>query len=129
MPGSLRPNRNEPRSNLGSGPRPRNGRFSSVTMALDSTWRTQTSCSVSSSACIRSVNSRAQAWDWQPCSGSLTFTADGSGLKAPKARERRSTLLCDGGRMEHKMILLVEDNPDDEALTLRALKKNNIGNE
>jgi two-component system response regulator len=26
-------------------------------------------------------------------------------------------------------ILLVEDNPDDEALTLRALKKNNIKNE
>lgn len=26
-------------------------------------------------------------------------------------------------------ILLVEDNPDDEALTLRALKKNNIRNE
>ncbi len=31
--------------------------------------------------------------------------------------------------METKMILLVEDNPDDEALTLRALRKNNIGNE
>jgi CheY-like chemotaxis protein len=28
-----------------------------------------------------------------------------------------------------KVILLVEDNPDDEALTLRALKKNNIYNE
>lgn len=27
------------------------------------------------------------------------------------------------------MILLVEDNPDDEALTIRALRKNNIGNE
>ena len=27
------------------------------------------------------------------------------------------------------MILLVEDNPDDEVLTLRALKKNNIRNE
>jgi CheY-like chemotaxis protein len=27
------------------------------------------------------------------------------------------------------MIMLVEDNPDDEALTLRALKKNNIRNE
>lgn len=26
------------------------------------------------------------------------------------------------------MILLVEDNPDDEVLTIRALKKNNIGN-
>jgi len=31
--------------------------------------------------------------------------------------------------MEEKFILLVEDNPDDEALTLRALKKNNILNE
>lgn len=30
--------------------------------------------------------------------------------------------------MEDKLILLVEDNPDDEALTVRALKKNNIGN-
>lgn len=30
---------------------------------------------------------------------------------------------------ENKIILLVEDNPDDEALTLRALKKNNILNE
>lgn len=28
-----------------------------------------------------------------------------------------------------RTILLVEDNPDDEALTLRALKKNNITNE
>ena len=33
--------------------------------------------------------------------------------------------------MDHskKVILLVEDNPDDEALTLRALRKNNILNE
>ena len=31
--------------------------------------------------------------------------------------------------MTEKKILLVEDNPDDEALTLRALKKNNIANE
>lgn len=30
--------------------------------------------------------------------------------------------------MEDKVILLVEDNPDDEALTLRAFKKNNIKN-
>lgn len=28
--------------------------------------------------------------------------------------------------MSEKFILLIEDNPDDEALTLRALKKNNI---
>jgi two-component system response regulator len=30
--------------------------------------------------------------------------------------------------VDEKVILLVEDNPDDEALTLRALKKNNITN-
>lgn len=31
--------------------------------------------------------------------------------------------------MNPKMVLLVEDNPDDEVLTLRALKKNGIRNE
>ena len=31
--------------------------------------------------------------------------------------------------MQSKTILLVEDNPDDEALTIRAFKKNNITNE
>lgn len=31
--------------------------------------------------------------------------------------------------MTNRVILLVEDNPDDEALTLRALKRNNIMNE
>ena len=31
--------------------------------------------------------------------------------------------------MNDKVILLVEDNPDDEELTLRALKKNKIQNE
>jgi two-component system, response regulator len=31
--------------------------------------------------------------------------------------------------IENKTILLVEDNPDDEELTVRALRKNNIANE
>jgi two-component system response regulator len=31
--------------------------------------------------------------------------------------------------MDTKLILLVEDNPDDEALTIRALKNSNIANE
>ena len=31
--------------------------------------------------------------------------------------------------MENKIILLVEDNPDDEALTVRALRKSNIAND
>ncbi|WP_309736775.1 response regulator [Chamaesiphon sp. OTE_75_metabat_556] len=32
-------------------------------------------------------------------------------------------------RANNKVILLVEDNPDDEALALRALKRHHIGNE
>ena len=31
--------------------------------------------------------------------------------------------------MSNKVILLIEDNPDDELLTLRALRKNNVLNE
>ena|ERR1044071_340606 len=31
--------------------------------------------------------------------------------------------------MENKIVMLVEDKPDDEALTIRALKKNNIKND
>lgn len=31
--------------------------------------------------------------------------------------------------MQQKTLLLVEDNPDDEALTLRALKRHNLANE
>ncbi len=31
--------------------------------------------------------------------------------------------------MREKVILLVEDNPDDEALTLRAFKKSNVLNQ
>lgn len=31
--------------------------------------------------------------------------------------------------MDQKIILLVEDNPDDEALTLRAIRKHNVANE
>ena len=31
-------------------------------------------------------------------------------------------------RPENRIILLVEDNPDDEALTLRAFRKSNVAN-
>jgi two-component system, response regulator len=34
-----------------------------------------------------------------------------------------------GAQVENRIILLVEDNPDDQELTLRALKANNILNE
>ena len=42
---------------------------------------------------------------------------------------KRQVLFSKEVFVSDKIILLVEDNPDDEALTLRALRKNNIGNE
>src|SRR5438132_11741309 len=47
-------------------------------------------------------------------------------------RERRSishSRIPRRQEMDNKVILLVEDNPRDEALTLRALKKSNIVND
>ncbi len=40
-----------------------------------------------------------------------------------------SALAARGMNMQKKIILLVEDNPDDEALTLRSLNRNNIVDE
>src|SRR5208283_574124 len=58
-------------------------------------------------------------------------TAEEPGLKVTSRRARRFSLPCTKMSqipMENELILLVEDNPDDVALTLRALKKNNISN-
>lgn len=43
--------------------------------------------------------------------------------------ERMSTITNSSARVDSKLILLIEDNIDDERLTLRALRKNNIMNE
>jgi CheY-like chemotaxis protein len=59
--------------------------------------------------------------------------AAGSGQKARSNKAPHSTLRfwSEKGRLmaNNKIILLVEDNADDEELTLRALKKNNILND
>jgi two-component system response regulator len=51
--------------------------------------------------------------------------------RKPTAEIVEIALYTDGKVMEFddKVILLVEDNPDDEALTLRALRKANVRNE
>src|SRR6185503_11487529 len=55
------------------------------------------------------------------------------GLGGRQSRSRSNILFHALGKkekpMSDKVILLVEDNPDDEELTLRALKKNNIQND
>src|SRR5258708_34393700 len=94
------------------------------------------SCSGYSSDCIPLPTSRAPASVSPPSGASSTGTAAGSGRKAPSIGERRSTSLCDGSLpaglealVNPGKILLVEDNPDDVALTLRALKSHNITND
>src|SRR2546430_312720 len=89
----------------------------------------RTSCSACFSACIPPPNSRAPVSASPRCGASSTGTADGSGRKAPSIRERRSTSRCDDpltagleALVNPGKILLVEDNPDDVALTLRELK-------
>lgn len=54
-----------------------------------------------------------------------------SGLKEKGEKGQLFILLSKPGgvEMEKKVILLIEDNPDDEALTVRALKKGNVVNE
>src|SRR2546422_4308324 len=58
--------------------------------------------------------------------------AAASGRRERWTAGRRSTSPCNARTERHPMtdraILLVEDNPDDEALTLRAFKKHNITN-
>src|SRR3989454_10545192 len=95
----------------------------------------RTSCSVCSSDCTPRPNSRAPASVSRRSGASSPGTAAGSGPREPSIGERRSTSPCDGplggpgGRVNPGKILLVEDNPDDVALTMRALKSHNITNE
>ena len=89
-----------------------------------STRTTPASCSSHSTGCTRSAISPVPGSAWPASSRLWTGTGDGPG---PKARSAKARLLhpgCGGNRMTARTILLVEDNPDDEALTLRALKKN-----
>jgi two-component system, response regulator len=74
-------------------------------------------------AVIRRVY-RVHAGRW-PVSGLASMPVSRQAGSRAVSRQNRENSLAN----DKKIILLVEDNPDDEALTLRALKKNNIMNE
>jgi len=107
-----------------------------------STWPMSINCSAPSSGCTRRPSSPAPGSVWPRFNESSIATEARPGLKGRWARVRLSRLpfqsmqrnmkqnMKEDVRVyEKKVILLVEDNPDDEALTLRALKKNNITND
>src|SRR5712692_8710955 len=156
MPGSLLPNSLMPVLNSGS--RTKAGGHSTLCAITvqGSIGSTPTSFLVLSSVSTMEVSFREAELVWQPYSALSTVMEARYGLKVQWEKERRSTLSLAravrvalpwmspgdvrysqrkaGGenRMNHRritVILLVEDNRDDEALTLRALNKNNIKNE
>src|SRR5664279_6422226 len=90
----------------------------------------RTACSALSSACIALPNFPAPGSAWQSSSALSCGTAENSGPRRRKARERRSFSVSRNRTMDHasKTILLVEDNPDDEKLTLRAFKRHHMLN-
>src|SRR2546428_4546107 len=95
----------------------------------------RTSCSGCSSACTPRPTSRASASGSGRVRASSPGTAAGSGPRDPSIGEPPSTSPGDGplggrgGRVNAGKILLVEDNPDDIALTMRALKSHNMTND
>src|SRR6266508_3711689 len=97
-----------------------------------SIWLMPRNCSRRSSVCTQRRSSTAQALAWPQSSESSIATVDESGQKGHPTRGRPSTSpskRSKGIGMYNKAILLVEDNPDDEVLALRALKKNHILND
>src|SRR5207247_738248 len=98
-------------------------------MGWGSTCSTQTNFSGCSSACITPKTMREPASAWRSSNASFTATAGASGRKRPSTRARHSTSLSKEQlpmREKSIEILLVEDNPDDVALTLHAFQNHNL---
>lgn len=58
-------------------------------------------------------------------------TGGGTTVSLRRSNRRKASIMSKGSASgsESKLILLIEDNTDDERLTLRALRRNNIMNE
>src|SRR5690349_5683237 len=86
------------------------------------------SCSVRSSGCTMPGPSRepGSASPRSSASSPNTVAASGRRVGPRPAPPSISRLPPEGQKMRENPILLVEDNADDEALTLRAFAKNKI---
>src|SRR6188474_2852675 len=100
------------------------------------TWNMGTSYFESSSACTANQISTGPVWGWQLYRESSIAMGGMSGPKEKLIRVPLSILPCH--RKEKIMsnrdvnavdVLLVEDNPRDAELTIRALKKNHLANQ
>src|SRR5512145_1912140 len=95
-----------------------------------STWNMWRSCLASFKGCTGKANSKEQASVWRLCSGSSAATAGAFGQRANRKRAQHSIFLYLARRIQMTNdnidVLLVEDNPRDAELTIRAFKKNNL---
>src|SRR6185369_15309054 len=103
-----------------------------ATTARASTWRSPAICLRRSSGCIARANSPATEWAWRLQNASSSATMAVSGPRVRPIAVQRSFSVCSRHPPRDKKmtdtILLVEDNADDEKLTLRALQMNNTLN-
>ena len=136
MRGSSRRSSNARASKLGALSTRARWRILSATTARDSTWSMRGSSLRPSNACINQPNFPAPVSGWRPFRESSGGTVVRSGRRDTSGAERPSTSRSmtrvrrkAWTMASNKVILLVEDNYDDEVLTLRALKKSHIANE
>src|SRR5687767_24439 len=105
-------------------------------MALALTCSMQTSSSVFFNDCMAQRNSRERALAWRLFSASFIGTGAESGLKVRSTKaqhfisrcQRRTIVMQRIQNLNEVEVLLVEDNPSDAELTMRALKKKNLAN-
>src|SRR5690348_13947436 len=98
--------------------------FAITVLAL--TCATPTNCLAFFSGCIGPRITRVPAWVWLLFSASFIATVGLFGLRPSLIKAQRSILLLKGNQVMSEAnaveILLVEDNPGDMELTLRALR-------
>src|SRR5579871_3214390 len=95
-----------------------------------------TSCLPLFKGCMPRNSLKAQVSGWPRCSASSSATGERCGRRGRWVRAQLFIFLLiddpaswEGVHMPNATILLVEDNPDHEALTVRALKKAHLMNE
>src|SRR5690348_1869551 len=108
----------------------------SKTMASDLTWRIRKNFLVSSKDCTGWKSSKEPVLAWRSSNALFTGMVDESGQTQRSTRALLSILVFQGRGnsmtnlplMNEVEVLLVEDNPNDAELTMRALKKRNLAN-